>query len=223
VRRLLGRARRALATKRAAQLGGALACFGAGTLVFLFAADVARWDRALAADDVRYTVSPESPDLWQPGTLLPARLSRDVLGVGDDVDFRLAVRSLRLSRLEEPIISIPEIALRRNDAQARLGAIAGRSGDAARRSRAAGLLGVLGIARLVTETRERTALLESAVTNLQLAIALDPQNDEAKFNLELALQRGRGIQLTEGAGGPNPDPGGAGAKGAGAGDPGSGY
>jgi hypothetical protein len=210
-------------TKRAAQLGAALVCFGAGTALVLLAADVARWSKALPAGDVRYAVSPESTDLWQPETVLPPGLSREVLGVGDDVDFRLAVRALRLSRLEDPIVSIPEVALRRNEAQARLEAIAGGTADGARRSRAAGLLGVLGIARLVTETRERAALLESAVTNLQLAIALHEGNGEAKFNLELALQRGRGIQPAEGAGGPHPDPGGAGARGAGAGEPGSGY
>ena len=83
--------------------------------------------------------------------------------------------------------------------------------------------GVLGLARLVSETQERAALLQATIASLQLAIALDPSNDEAKFNLELAYQRGRGIQLTEGAGGPNPSPGGSGAKGAGAGEAGSGY
>ena len=125
--------------------------------------------------------------------------------------------------LEDPTVSDPELALRRNVAQARLEAIAAGNGDSARRSRAAGLLGVLGLARLVTESQDRDAVLESAIANLQFAIALDPDNDEAKFNLELALQRGRGIRLEEASGGGNPTPGGAGAKGAGAGDPGTGY
>jgi hypothetical protein len=82
---------------------------------------------------------------------------------------------------------------------------------------------VLGLARLISETQDRVALLSSTVANLQLAVALDPANDDAKYNLELALQRSRGIQLTEGAGGQNPSPGGSGSSGAGAGDPGSGY
>ena len=51
----------------------------------------------------------------------------------------------------------------------------------------------------------------------------DPANDEAKLNLEIALQRGRGVQLQESGGGKNPSPGGRGAKGAGAGEAGSGY
>ena len=48
-----------------------------------------------------------------------------------------------------------------------------------------------------------------APSRASFALALDPGNDEAKFNLELALQRARGIQLTEGAGGVDPSPGGA--------------
>jgi hypothetical protein len=75
----------------------------------------------------------------------------------------------------------------------------------------------------VTETEQRGALLSSTVASLQLAIALDPGNDEAKHNLELALQRGRGFQLAEGSAGENPTPGGSGSSGAGAGQPGTGY
>ena len=96
--------------------------------------------------------------------------------------------------------------------RARPQAVAGRGA-----ARGAGALPV------ASETQDRITLLESTIANLQIALALDPSNDDAKFNLELALQRGRGIQLSEGAGGARPSPGGAGAKGAGAGDPGSGY
>ena len=135
------------------------------------------------------------------------------------------MRSVRLARLDDPTVSVsdPEVALLRNDAQARLDAIVAGDADAATKSRAAGLLGVIGLSRLGSETQDRAALLSATVANLQLAIALDPSNDEAKYNLELALQRSRGVQLTEGAGGQNPTPGGSGSSGAGAGDPGSGY
>jgi hypothetical protein len=133
------------------------------------------------------------------------------------------VRAFANARLDEPSVSDPEVALLRNEAQARLEALAQSAGDRVRRSRAAGLLGVLGLARLISETQDRETILETAVSALGLAIALDPANDDAKFNLELTLQRGRGIELSEAAGGAKPSPGGAGARGAGAGDPGSGY
>jgi hypothetical protein len=215
--------RERLLTGRTAMVAGSLACFAVAALAFLLAFDVARWQSALPAGDVRYRVAPEAEDLWEPDTLLPAGVGGALIGVQDDVEMRRGLRAILLARLEDPTVSDPELSLRRNESQARLEAIATGDGPDERRSRAAGLLGVLGLARLVTETQDRVTLLESTIASLQFAIALDPSNDDAKFNLELALQRGRGVQLTEGAGGSNPAPGGAGAKGAGTGDPGSGY
>ncbi len=216
--------RRELAA-RAALGVAALVCFAVAVGLCLLALDVARGNAALRNGDVDYRVAPETAGLWSSTTLSPLDLSKVLLGLEDDVALRRAVRALRLSRLDDPSASVsdPSIALRRNDAQARLDAIVSGAEDPKQRSRAAGLLGVLGLARLVSETQDRVALLSSTVANLQLAITLDPDNDEAKYNLELALQRARGIQLTEGAGGQNPTPGGSGSSGAGAGDPGSGY
>jgi hypothetical protein len=204
---------------------GAVVCIGLAVALGLLALDVTRTRDAVASGDVAYRISPEKTGLWQASTLVPFDPAVSLLGTRDDVDLRRAVRSMRLARLDDPSASVsdPELALLRNDAQARLDAIVAGSKDPSQRSRAAGLLGVLGLARLVSETQDRVALLSSTVANLQLAIAQDPSNDDAKYNLELALQRSRGIQLTEGAGGQNPSPGGSGSSGAGAGDPGTGY
>jgi hypothetical protein len=206
---------------------GALAalCFALAIGLGLLALDVHRSRAAIASGDVDYRISPETKGLWTASTIVPFDLAIDLLGTEDDVALRRAVRSVRLARLSDLSTSVsdPEVALIRNDAQARLDEIVAGEGDVQQKSRAAGLLGAMGLARLVTETQDRVALLGSSVANLQLAIALDPSNDEAKYNLELALQRARGLQLTEGAGGQNPSPGGSGSSGAGAGDPGSGY
>ena len=214
--------RRALA-KRVVMFAGALVCALLAIGLALFAVDVARWRETLREDDVSYRVAPGNADLWSASTLLPARVSRAALALGDDTDVRLAERAMRIARLDEQTVSDPELALLRNEAQARLEAIATGDHEATRRSLAANLLGALGLARLPSETQDRTGLLQSIVSNLRLAIELDPTNDDAKFNLELALQRSSGLELSEGAGGENPTPGGSGVKGAGAGDPGSGY
>ena len=209
--------------RRTRLVAGALGCFATAALCLVLALDVASWQDALRAGDVRYQVAPEEQGLWEADERLPFGLAGSVTGVDDDVEFREAVRALRLARLEDATVSDPQLALLRNDALARLEAVSTAGGDRKRRSRAAGLLGVLGLARLTTETQDRVGILESTISSLHYALDLDPENADAKFNLELTLQRGRGIQLTEGAGGTNPAPGGAGAKGAGAGDPGSGY
>lgn len=204
---------------------GAALCILLALALGLLALDVSRSRAALTQGDVQYRVTPQRVDLWRADTLVPQNLAVRLLGGEDDVELRRAVRAVLLARLDDPSVSVsdPEVALLRNAALARLDAIVASDASSEDKSRAAGLLGVIGLARLVTETQDRVTALSATVANLQLAIALDPSNDDAKYNLELALQRARGTQLTEGAGGQNPSPGGSGSSGAGAGDPGSGY
>ena len=159
----------------------------------------------------------------QPAQTLPKGAAGAILGVRDDVRFREALRMFRLSRLDEGATSDPRLALARSDARARLQEIAGGNSDRRLRSRAMGLLGVLSFVGALSDARDQAVHLQDAVATYQSAIDLDPTNDEAKANLELALQRGRGVQPSESGGGANPSPGGSGAKGAGAGEPGSGY
>jgi hypothetical protein len=202
---------------------GALAALGLALVLALLALDVSRWDDAVASGDVRFRRAPADSTLWRARELVPAAAGRRVLALEDDLAFREAIRVLRLSRLDDPVVSDPALAIRRNEAQARLEAVVAGDADDVRRSRAAGLLGVLGLSRFLYETEDREALLSATVSSLRLAVDLDPGNDEAKYNLELAYQRGRGLRLTEGSAGANPAPGGSGSKGAGAGQPGSGY
>ena len=204
---------------------GALLCLVVALALGLLALDITRSRDALAHGDVEYRISPEHLGLWSASTIVPSDPAVSLIGTEDDVELRRAVRSVRLARLDDPTVSVsdPEIALLRNDAQARLDALVAGDADTGTKSRAAGLLGVIGLSRLGSETQDRVALLSATVANLQLAIALDATNHDAKYNLELALQRSRGVQLTEGAGGKNASPGGSGSSGAGAGDPGSGY
>jgi hypothetical protein len=210
--------------RQALLLAAALAALALAALLAVVAVDVARWRDALPAGDVGYRAGSQEPELWVASTIAPTAFSRTLLGVEDDVDYRRALRAVRDSRLEETTVSDPELALARNEAIGRLEAIvADGNYDRFRRSRAAGLLGVLGLSRLFTETRDPAAILEATAASLRLALLLDPENDEAKFNLELALTRGRAMQLAEAGGGANPSPGGSGAKGAGAADAGTGY
>lgn len=210
-------------SKRAALIAGAVACLASAVLFAVLAADVAAWHTALPADDVRYRVDPEQEGLWAPELRASWLDVGTLLGVHDDVEFRDAVRALRTARLDDAFVSDPETAVLRNGAHALLQGVATGDDDPSRASRAAGLLGVLGLARLVTETQDREVLLGATIATLRAAVELDASNDEAKYNLELALQRARGLDISEAAGGRNAAPGGQGQRGAGAGDPGGGY
>ena len=209
--------------KRVAFAAAALVSIALALASFALASDVGRWRAALHAGDVRYRTSPDRNGLWRPDETLPSGVAGTLLGVGDDVRFREALRAFRLSRLDLGVTSDPKLALVRGEAMARLQEIAGGAGDRRLRSRAMDLLGVLSFESALSEAQDQEIHIRDAIAAFQGAIALDPANSEAKTNLELSLQTGKGMQPQESAGGQNPSPGGAGAKGAGVGDPGSGY
>jgi len=208
--------------RRVVLLGGAVACLALAVILTLLATDVARWRHALRVDDTRYQDVPGAGDLWNPAALVPLGAARAMLGVDDDLAFRRAVRAVRLSRLEDTEIPDAKLALQRADAQARLEAIGAGDEDSARRSRAKTLLGVLHLATPVADAEEQAAALKAAVVNLQEAIALDPDNSEAKYNLEFALAQRRGGLSASGGATPNPSGPGS-TRGAATGTPGSGY
>jgi hypothetical protein len=209
--------------KRIALGAGAAVCLVLAAAVFLVAADVGRWRSALAAGDVRWRAVPAEPGLWRPQTLAPGDPARGLLGVEDDVRFREAVRALRLGRLEVGFSSDPALALPRAEAQARLARVVEKDASPERSSRALGLIGVIGFASSFYEARGQLSLVRDAVAAFEAAIALDPANDEAKANLEQALQRRQALEALAGAGAAEPTPGGAGARGAGTANTGSGY
>lgn len=209
--------------RRSALIAGAAACSVVAVFLALLAADVVRWHDALPAGDVRYRAAAGASDLWVPGTILPLGTARTVLGIEDDLAFRRAVRALRLANLDDPTNSDPKQVLQRSEAETRLEAIADGSGDRLRRSRAMTLLAVLRLSTPSANQEERAAVLRSAVAGLQEAIALDPGNADAKFNLEAVLRTSRGAQTVVGGPAPNPTGAPGGARGAATGPPGSGY
>lgn len=209
-------------TRHYARIAGTVLCFVAGIALLLLAADAARWQDAFASDDVRFRDAPDG-DLWKPDQIVPLGVVRPALGVDDDISYRVALRSFRLSHPEEPGLSDPTLIVFRNEATAQLTDIVDHEEDRSRRSAAANLLGALNYSDAVSDYTHRGRLIANAASRFQQAIGLDPENADAKYNLELALALTRGLGLTESGGGTNPSPGGKGSKGAGAGDPGSGY
>jgi hypothetical protein len=215
--------------RQGALLGGGVACLLLAAVLGLLALDVARWRGELASGDVRYRAFPGDARLWHPPAHAPLDAAERLLGIDDDLAYRNAVRSVRIGRLEDPTVSDPRIAILRTDASVRLESVALSDPHPERRSDASNLLGVLSVVAFNAQgaggggAPDRSELLLNAIASFRQAIELDPDNADAKFNLETILQRGAGLLPTEAAGGRQPSPGGRGSRGAGAGEPGSGY
>jgi hypothetical protein len=207
----------------------AAACAILAVFLGLTAADVARWRDTMPADDVRFRVGAGGPRLWQPETLAPLGAGKRMLGLEDDLAFRHMLQALRSSKLRDATVSDPALALHRTATAEQLESIVVRNPDLRLRSRASALLGVLSVAAWNTTPagggpgQDQADELLSAIASFEQAIALDPENDDAKYNLQLLLVRGSGLLPSEATAGKNPLPGGRGARGAGAGVPGSGY
>ncbi len=165
-------------------------CVGVAALLLLLAVDVRTWSTRLAADDLRFQHDALAPRLWHPGELTPFGLDRSVLGINDDLAYRRALLVFRVGRPLEPLLSTEATALRIK-AQLALASVIQHEGDAARRSQAANLVGVLGFAAATQDVGQRITFLNNAITSFREAIVLNPANDDALFNLEYALDQAK--------------------------------
>lgn len=169
----------------------AAACLVAAAMLVLLALDARAWSSRLPADDLRYRRDPSTHGLWQPGQLAPFGLARGVLGLGDDLAYRRALREFRIGRPLEPVFTTA-VTTHRIEAQIKLTNVLANTRDAARASQAANLLGVLGFSMATQDVGQRATFLNNAVTAFRRAIVIDPANDDALFNLEYALDQLRG-------------------------------
>jgi hypothetical protein len=175
----------------AVRAGAAALCIGVAVVLVLLALDARAWSSRFPADDLRYRQDASAHKLWSPRELSPFGLDRSVLGIRDDVAYRLALREFRIGRPLEPVFSTAATT-HRVQAQIALTDVAQTGGHAARASQAANLLGVLGFAMATQDTAQRETFLNNAITAFRQAIALDPKNDDALFNLEYALDQLKG-------------------------------
>jgi hypothetical protein len=174
--------------RAALRIAGAVVCVAAAVILVLVAVDAHAWSSRLPTDDLRYHRDASSSGLWRPHQLAPGDLAQRLLGIGDDLAYRHAMRDFRLGRVTEPISS-PSITSHRIAAQVELTQIADTSSDPRIRSQVDNLLGVLGFGLGSQDYGERQAFFNNAISSLQNAVVLDPTNDDAFFNLEYALDQ----------------------------------
>jgi hypothetical protein len=199
-----------------AALALALAC-----VAVLLASDVGRWRSQLTAGD-RATASDPTADVdWTPSTRLPFDPAQRLVGLGDDIALRQAIRAYVIAaRTGKGFDNGQARAVRRDEAESALEGVI-LHGSPLQVARADVLLGVLAFGTSsapvgVAQPGQRS------VDAFSEAARLDPSDTTAKFDLELALRALAPVGTRPGS---NPSAGGQGHgnKGAGAGLPGSGF
>lgn len=197
-----------------------LALVAAAGLV-VFALEILRWDRALAAQDVRFLASPSQSRFSAPPTLLPFGATETALGASDDLAFRRQLQGYARVRPRPTFFDFQRVQALRAETQLGLAGLSRTDPDTARRSRAANMVGVLALdERLAPRDPEGLAdLIRGAIGSFRNAAEIDPSNSDAKLNLEQALRIAKAASL----GGDAPSGGRNKGERAGLGQAGSGY
>ena len=197
---------------------GALLAGLLGVLLIVLALNVLLVSRDVSADDLRFQSAPERQrDLWKDVGSIPGSLIGQGLGIEDDLAYR---RSASLfARAQPGRRAGPQIEALRGQAALELTRASNAESDPGRRSQLLNFLGVIPLDRSVTEFERRASMLQTARGVFQSAVRTDPENADAKVNLEIVL---RDLNITglppnapsgEAAGGQRSSPGGVSGEG----------
>lgn len=191
-------------------------------VLMVFAIDVLRTPGWISADDARFQSAPRrGSGRWNEPGIIATRARIRVLGVADDLAYRRTVALFeRLQPGTADQLTNPAQENQWAKLQFELTTGSRENPNTDRRSELQNLLGVLLLARyLYASPDERSNLLTNAIGSFRTAVELDPGNDDAKLNLEMALRAYGPTLFPSNA----PDTGGARGQKSGQGRAGSGY
>lgn len=161
------------------------------------ATDLLRTPGELAADDARFESAPmRQRGLWKVG-FLPGLASERLLGIKDDVFHRQILGLyLKVEPGKVDYEGFPELEALRAKAQYHITRLSQEEPDPRRRSRLLTMYGVITLDTRAPTEVEREDNIRRAVSAFRNAIELDPENADAKTNLEGVLSREGPVILT---------------------------
>jgi hypothetical protein len=207
-------------TRARLTVAGVVVALLAAAVLIVFAVDVLRWNRSLAAQDVRFLGAPKGAEFSQPEALLPFHLAERSLAGRDDLVFRQQLREFVRAR-PAVVLDTQAVERLRGASQIALSRLSRSDPDPRRRSRAANMIGVLALDPEFAprDPEEVAGVISGAIASFRNAVEIDPSHADAKRNLELALRIPRGAVVS----GPQPTGGRNAGDVAGRGRPGGGY
>jgi hypothetical protein len=157
-------------------------------LLILVGVDLLRSPGQLTSEDTRFQATPgRHPGLWDVGAL-PGDLNEKLLGLEDDVAYReISALYIRAEPGKVLYDGFPKLEKLRAKAQFELARLSSEDTEPARKSRLLTLDGVMTLDFRTSSSQEREAILRDAASAFRGAIELDPENTDAKSNLELVL------------------------------------
>lgn len=154
----------------------------------LLAADVRNWQTAVRTGDLRFTQSPGYAE-WTTSSLLPGDPARKLLGIGNQIAFRNAVKTfVTVAAAGEGFDNGYSESRERAAAEAVLTNLAAGP-DKERDSEADNLLGILAYTDSKQTGPYAPTPVERSESDFRSAVSLDPTNDDAKFNLEWLMRQ----------------------------------
>jgi hypothetical protein len=192
----------------------------AAIVLAVLAVDVLTLPDRLARGDVRFEAAPQRQSTpWGGIDFLRGWPAKRLLGVGDDLAYRRTMA--RFVRVEPGRVEIfgPTLENLRGRVQLDLTTGAANDSNPKRRSQMLNLLSAMSLESRSTDFEESQAVLRKAIFGFRDAVLADPDNTDAKVNLELALRNAKAVNL------PGTDPTGDASEGSisGEGSSGGGY
>lgn len=171
-------------------------CLAAAVVLAIVAVDLLRTPGQVEADDNRFHSAPmRQRGLWEVGSL-PENLNERLLALDDDLLYR---RTLAMYLKVEPgkvdYEGFPALEAVRAKVQFELTRLSQEDPVAKRRSRMLTLHGVMALDTVLFDEGSRRDQLRRAVVAFRSAIELDPENADAKRNLEAVLSREGPVRL----------------------------
>jgi hypothetical protein len=187
----------------------------------LLAADVRNWQSAVRTGDLRFIQNPGYAE-WSATPLLPGDPARGLLEIGSQLAFRNTVKEFTTVEAEGQGFDNGYSESRDRAAVEAVLTTLAAGPNKLRDSEADNLLGILAYADSKQTGPYAPSPVERSQSDFQAAASLDPENADAKFNLEWLMRQLVAHGSRSGANGSTGAPK-KGHNGAGGGVPGKGY
>jgi hypothetical protein len=155
----------------------------------LLAVDVFRVPHELSTRDSRFEGAPRrQAGLWDGLSYLPGKPASRLLEVEDDLEYRRAAGLyLRAEPGKIMYEGFPELESLRAKAQFELTRLSQEDPDLKRRAQLLVLFGIMTLDTRTVSAEERENIVGRAADAFRAALELDPDNADAKHNLEMVL------------------------------------